>query len=450
MWIVTVRGPATDTDEFAMPAGKLTIGQLTGNDIVLADEAAAREHAVLELVPETDSLYVADLGSSKGTFVNHERITHPTLLSSSDQIRIGQHVIRVFRRAADSQDVVTSQAESQPITRDLVLEALDEHAVLLLEVSERLNSITRLASALEGVSNLMGKALGVDQCHVLLAAQFSHSAERGVPASIAQQAIDERAVIAIPAIERRADHDLNQGTGTRGLRSTICAPVFVDQEVAALVVIHKPRRTARLLSPEDVSLAVAISHEVSLTIQRAQLIEKSQALKTLTTTDALTQVFGRDHFLALGEQELKRARQHQRPMSVIIADIDHFRQVNEFHSLAAGDEVIRAVAARCRLAVRQTDWVGRYGGDEIAIVALSDLRAACAIAERLRKQVAGSAIYTENGLVQVTISLGVASLGPTSADLASILTEAEAALRRAKLAGRDRVEPVVQDTGVAQ
>jgi diguanylate cyclase (GGDEF)-like protein len=162
-------------------------------------------------------------------------------------------------------------------------------------------------------------------------------------------------------------------------------------------------------------------------------------------------VFNRRHFLELCEQEVQRARRFQRPLGLIIADIDQFKQVNAFSGREAGNDILRAVAARCRLAVRQADLVGRYGGDELAILALeSDLRAVQAIAERLRQQVAGAPLYTERGVAHVTLSLGIAALGPSYDSLPALLAAAEAALSRAKQAGRDRVEIAPADGAAAE
>jgi hypothetical protein len=79
MWIITVRGPSIEHQEFVLPAGKFTIGRSPGNDIVLPDEAASPEHAELVFELTTDALSVHDLGSANGTFVNHEHITGPRI-----------------------------------------------------------------------------------------------------------------------------------------------------------------------------------------------------------------------------------------------------------------------------------------------------------------------------------------------------------------------------------
>jgi diguanylate cyclase (GGDEF)-like protein len=218
-------------------------------------------------------------------------------------------------------------------------------------------------------------------------------------------------------------------------------PVLVGEEVAALICIYQTAHADRLLSQDDVQVAIVISHLASLTIQRSRLLEDIESIQERAATDNLTQLYDRRHFLELGEHEVQRARRFHRPLSAILLDLDHFKQLNDAQGHAAGDEILRAVAARCRLALRQADLVGRTGGDEIAILGLeADIHMARLVAERLRKQVAGSSIYTESGLVHVTISLGIAALSDDIPNLLMLLNRANEALNLAKSNGGDRVE----------
>jgi diguanylate cyclase (GGDEF)-like protein len=441
MWIIIVRGPSIDLHEFVLPAGKFTVGSRPGNDLVLNDESASPEHAELVFETTTDTLSVHDLGSTNGTFVNHEQVTQSVILQSEDQIRIGQHLIRIVHRDIDEGLATNSIAETQPLTRDLLLESLDRHAGLLLEVSERLNTLIALPKALEAVSSVVGMALGVNSVQVIHAAQFAKLAELGFPTTLAQRAIDERSVIAIPDVQARPDLALSHGAQQLAIRSIICVPVLVGDEVAALICVNKKAHIDRPLSQDDVHIAVVISYLASLTIQRARLLENVESIKELATTDSLTQLYDRKHFLELAEQEVQRARRFRRPLTAILLDLDHLQQLNDAHGHAAGDEVLRAVAARCRLALRQVDLVGRNAGDEFAILGLeTDVRMARMVAERLRELVAGSPIYTDRGLVHVTISLGIAPLSDDCPNLPMLLDKAKAALTMAKSSGGDRIE----------
>jgi diguanylate cyclase (GGDEF)-like protein len=381
------------------------------------------------------------LGSSNGIFVNHEHITQSITLRSEDQIRIGQHLIRIAHQGIDELLPAIDIAEAQVFTRDLLLESLDRHAPLLLEFSERLNTVMALPRALEAVSNVVGLALGADNVQVIPAAQFSKMAQLGFPVSLAQRAIDERSVIVIPDVGAKPDLLLSDSVQPLGIRSIIFVPVLIGDEVAALISVYQTAHAGRLLSQDDVHIAVVISHLASLTIQRSRLLESIESSHERAATDSLTQLYNRQHFLDLAEREVQRARRFQRPLSAILVDLDHFKQLNDAQGHAAGDEILRAVAARCRLAIRQVDLVGRNGGDDFAILGLeTDVHQARIVAERLRKQVAGSPIYTESGLVHVTISLGIAALSDDTPNLTMLLKRANDSLNVAKSNGGNRVE----------
>ena len=150
MWILTVRSPSSEPCEYVLKTGKNTIGRKPDNDVVIADESASRLHA--EIHCHADLTVLVDLGSTNGTFVNRERLTQPHVLRPEDQIRIGQHVgSLVFRGDQTSSDLITALSGTQPLTRDLLLESVDQHAVLLYEVASRLNTILDLDTALPGL-----------------------------------------------------------------------------------------------------------------------------------------------------------------------------------------------------------------------------------------------------------------------------------------------------------
>jgi len=129
------------------------------------------------------------------------------------------------------------------------------------------------------------------------------------------------------------------------------------------------------------------------------------------------------------------------PLSVLVLDLDHFKRVNDTHGHRAGDQVVQAVAQVIRFCVREGDIACRFGGEEFAILLpRADLQTALTIGERLRDSLARTEIPTEHGLLQVTVSIGVACLEEgDDPDLESLLDRADAALYAAKHAGRNRI-----------
>ena len=189
-----------------LPAGIVTLGRKPDCDIVIVDESASRRHAEIEQNTDGNVIILRDLGSTNGTYVNRERLDEPAALNPDDQIRIGQHTLHCISapRSARCKTATAALPETQPLTRDLVLEAVDQHALVLYEVAMRLNTIVELDTALKEVSDLARTALGANRCEVIPSSRFDQLGELGFPASFARQAIDKRAVVFVPDLA--ADH----------------------------------------------------------------------------------------------------------------------------------------------------------------------------------------------------------------------------------------------------
>ncbi len=164
-------------------------------------------------------------------------------------------------------------------------------------------------------------------------------------------------------------------------------------------------------------------------------------------TDALTGIPNRRFFMARLEEELLRAhRFHDQHTAVLMADIDHFKRINDSYGHLAGDAVLRHLTAVMQEALRKIDTVGRIGGEEFAfILPGSDLLAARLFAERLRQKIAEQACQFDGQVIPVTISIGIAGIDPRDAAIDAVLARADAALYLAKENGRNRVE--IQDVG---
>lgn len=164
-----------------------------------------------------------------------------------------------------------------------------------------------------------------------------------------------------------------------------------------------------------------------------------QELHVLATTDSLTGMFNRRHFMALAEEELKRAHRYARPLCIGLADLDRFKDINDRHGHAAGDRVLKSMSEVFAHTLRQSDWVCRYGGEEFAFLFTeTTLEEAHRLAERLRQRTADKWIDLGDGKgLQTTLSLGLADA--SKASLEAVLGHADAALYQAKKQGRNRV-----------
>ncbi len=195
--------------------------------------------------------------------------------------------------------------------------------------------------------------------------------------------------------------------------------------------VHEPELIARLNAGRRI---LALEHSLRAANERNRL---------LSITDALTGVFNRRYLMEQLPRELERCRRYASPLSVLMCDIDHFKQMNDARGHAAGDDVLQQFAARMQRSIRANcDWVARYGGEEFLVVLPETAHeGAVVVAEKIRLLMAGSPFLTRAGNAEVTASFGVASTAPQGPDLAlkveTLIRTADECLYSSKLAGRN-------------
>jgi diguanylate cyclase (GGDEF)-like protein len=177
--------------------------------------------------------------------------------------------------------------------------------------------------------------------------------------------------------------------------------------------------------------------------ERTLAQRRATDLEALATIDFLTGVYNRRHFETLASGELARAHRYMRPLSVLMIDVDHFKNVNDRLGHEAGDCVLQNVAALCRAEIGPTDLLARMGGEEFAIMLPETPQSVAAqFAERLRSEICKSVLTVFGERVRVTVSIGVAGLSPRKPEIPGtqdLLRRADQALYDAKKSGRDRV-----------
>jgi len=191
------------------------------------------------------------------------------------------------------------------------------------------------------------------------------------------------------------------------------------------------------LNESDLPAANVFASQVAISLENARLYREIQRL---AITDELTGLYNRRGIMELGEREFERAARHNRPLSVVLMDIDHFKNVNDSHGHAAGDQVLRVLGEECRRHVRGTDLVGRFGGEELLLLLPeTKIKAAYEAAERLRRLIEEMEVQSEQSSIKITISLGVAERKGNMEELAELIRQADEALYAAKEGGRNRV-----------
>jgi diguanylate cyclase (GGDEF)-like protein len=156
----------------------------------------------------------------------------------------------------------------------------------------------------------------------------------------------------------------------------------------------------------------------------------------LTHTDLLTGIQNRRHFFTLGERELNRARRFHRPLSVVMAELDHFQRIYDQYGYEVGNQVVRVVARHFQKNLRTIDVLGRYGEEKFVILLTdTDMRGAEKVVERLRHEISETQLQTELGPIIPTISLGISGASVDLPVLEALVERAENALCAAKQAG---------------
>ncbi len=222
------------------------------------------------------------------------------------------------------------------------------------------------------------------------------------------------------------------------VQSILCVPLAVDDEVIGVINITN-KRAGIAFNKEDVAILEALANQAAVAIARTRLYEAA-------ISDSLTGLFIRRFVLHRLQEEARRTRRYDTPMSVIMCDIDHFTSVNDTYGHPAGDAVIIAVARAIQQSVREgVDIVGRYGGEEFVVVLpQTDLQGASRAAERIRCSIEALKIdIDDKTTLKVTLSSGCAQFNGSCDDDTpdACLKRADEALYDSKKAGRNRVTP---------
>jgi len=166
--------------------------------------------------------------------------------------------------------------------------------------------------------------------------------------------------------------------------------------------------------------------------------EYAQMMQQLATVDPLTNAFNRRYFMDHAEMEFKRSLRYLRPFSIVMIDLDHFKKINDTYGHAAGDEVLKSVTQLFIEALRNSDILGRIGGEEFAIILpeTNEIKA-MEVAERIRAGVNDLTINYNDIKIHVSVSMGVSSIKNNSESLDELLKKADKALYSAKDCGRN-------------
>jgi len=224
--------------------------------------------------------------------------------------------------------------------------------------------------------------------------------------------------------------------------------------LCTMVTVLLPSTLWLLLQSSHIAFALAIAAiifmagavrgtKVLSTAMRARLLlsyelkDANQIADRMARTDELTSINNRRSFMELGEQITRLCHRQAKPLSALLIDVDHFKRINDTYGHSAGDGVLKHIGALLARQFRAADVCGRLGGEEFAVLlADTDAAAASAVAEKLRQTIASASVPWQAHMLNITVSIGVASHND---NLSTLLHRADTAMYQAKTGGRNRV-----------
>ncbi|HEY9228346.1 MAG TPA: diguanylate cyclase [Gemmatimonadaceae bacterium] len=384
----------------------------------------------------------------------------------SKPIRVPELLGRVRTQLRASNQLQAARALLRDTTAELA--RAREHAVNNRRLVDILHEVTGELSATEIyrlLARRVARALDISHCSVVLARQgemigtVAAAAEDPTIQDVELELEDypeittalesERPVLIGDASEHPLFTEARARSTDEGreidIRSVATVPFSIDRWRSGVLFL-RTTRTERALNTSDVEFADVVIRAAVAAIRRAQALESTRAdnrrLEALATTDPLTRILNRRALLDRLTAEVDRARRFNSSLTLLLLDVDHFKQINDTEGHLAGDSVLRQLGALLEDAVRKVDVVARYGGEEfVAILPETVSEGGIIFAERLRERIEAQSFDVGEGKpVHLTVSIGIATFpSPRVATTEDFFARADEALYRAKSGGRNQV-----------
>ncbi|MFB3816239.1 MAG: diguanylate cyclase [Candidatus Methylomirabilales bacterium] len=315
-----------------------------------------------------------------------------------------------------------------------------------LELQEILERISRSVSGLLEGRAMALMLLGPDGHSLTTVAGYNLADETPEVSGAGRAAWNSPSVAAVREKRPIAVADLGNDDGyaewaaavtARGYRSCLAIPLIVQDRALGCMNVYgmEPHD----FGEDEVQLFSTFASQAAVSIENARLFEET---RQLAITDPLTGLANHRQFYNQLSREVRRAQRYERPLSLLMLDLDHFKQFNDRYGHLAGDQALREVAEVLRQNARSVDILARYGGEEFALILPeTDLKRAASQAERVRAAVAAFPFLGASaGPGSLTVSIGVAALLGKMRKGQDLVHDADQALYRAKAQGRNRME----------
>jgi diguanylate cyclase (GGDEF)-like protein len=212
------------------------------------------------------------------------------------------------------------------------------------------------------------------------------------------------------------------------VRSIACIPMVVYNDVIGVINVTN-KKNGKEFTDQDIRMLKAVADQAAVAVNKAQLWD-------MAVTDSLTGLYVRRYFMVKLQEEIHRAERYDKIISIIMADLDRFKNINDTYGHDAGDRALKAISHFLQKNIRDVDAIARYGGEEfVMLIPDADKDAAFNLAERLREELAK--IKLDN-LPAISISFGIATFPTDGTEVEDLIRKADAAMYAAKRAGRNK------------
>jgi len=215
---------------------------------------------------------------------------------------------------------------------------------------------------------------------------------------------------------------------TSFVRSIACIPMVVFNDVIGVINVTN-KKNGQEFTHQDVKMLKAVADQAAVAVNKAQLWD-------MAVTDSLTGLYVRRYFMVKLQEEIHRAERNNKTISVIMADLDSFKTINDTYGHDAGDRALKTISHFLKKNIRGVDAIARYGGEEfVMMVPDADKDAAFGLAERLREELANVKL---DKMPPITVSLGIATFPTDGNEVEELIKKADTAMYAAKRAGRNK------------
>ena len=220
---------------------------------------------------------------------------------------------------------------------------------------------------------------------------------------------------------------------TDNIGSVFVLPMLYEKDLLGMLTFISEKTDA--LNPYQIEIIEVLGNQASTSIANARFHAE---IERLAITDGLTGIFNHRHLQERLSQEFSRLERFTEPLSILILDIDHFKEINDTYGHPVGDSVLKGVVDVIKKTIRNIDIPARYGGEEFAVILLgTGAHGALNIAERLRKAVMNRTFSAVNQTFKVTVSIGISTCPNDGKRKEEIIEKADKALYHAKNSGRN-------------